>query len=249
MTKSVRFLIPILCLFSFFLIPKVAGQDKEPKESLKVWADNTKHDCAMGTIVETVVHVQNTSKKPVELKVKRGKSGFSKNQECFFRFDGKITAARSDESQNTIILQPNEISSGFMAYFSTGFKKGENSVTYQFINIESKDDFAEIELNYSISDEIPANRLYVNEQISISFMYPNPAIHFGEFEYRMPNSVKSKAKIAIHNVLGKKLGTYDLEPSEASVRIQFKEFDSGVYFYMLILDDETVATKKFVLKK
>ncbi len=249
MTKSVRILFPILCFLGIFLIQKATAQDKKAENSLKVWTENTKLNCAMGTIVETVVHVQNVSKEPVELKVKRGKCKFSKNQECFFRLDGKITAARSNESQNTITLKPNEKSSGFMSYFSTGFKKGECSIAYQFVNTNSKDDFAEIELNYSISDEIPANRLYVNEQISISFMFPNPAINFGEFEYRMPNSGKSEAKIAIHDVLGKKLGTYDLEPSEASVRIPFKEFDSGVYFYMLILDEETVATKKFVLKK
>jgi hypothetical protein len=249
MTKSVRFLIPVLCFLGIFFTQKANSQDKKTESSLKVWTEDAKLNCAMGSIVETVIHVQNTSTEPIELKVKRGKSRVSKNQEAFFRLDGKITAARSNESQNTITLQPNEISSGFMAYFSTGFKKGENSVAYQFINVESKDDLAEIVLSYTISDEIPSNKLYVNEQISISFMYPNPAIHFGEFEYRMPNAVKSKAKIAIHDVLGKKLGTYDLEPSEASVRIPFKKFDSGVYFYMLILDDETVATKKFVLKK
>ncbi|MFT5915717.1 MAG: hypothetical protein ACJAWV_002408 [Flammeovirgaceae bacterium] len=249
MTKSVQFLLPFLCFLGILFTQKAIGQDKKTEKSLRVWTENTKHNCAMGTIVKTVVHVQNISNNPVEFKVKRVKAKLSKNQESFFRLDSKITAARTNESQNTIILQPDDISSGFMAYFSTGFKKGENSLTYQFINTNSKDDFAEIKLNYRVSDKIPANRLYVNEQISISFMYPNPAVHFGEFEYRMPSLVKSKAKIAIHDVLGKKLGTYDLEPSEASVRIPFKNLNSGIYFYMLILDEETVATKKFVLKK
>lgn len=248
MARPLRIVFLFLIAFSVLASQKNFAQQKEQK-SLKIWAEKHNQNCSMGTIAETIVNIQNISDKPVEIKVRRGKSDFSRNQESFFRLDGKTTPARLSESANTIVLQPNEISKKFVAYFSTGFKKGDCNVNYQFFNTLSKDDFAEIDLPYKISDQIPEDKLYVNEQISISFMFPNPAVRFGEFEYRMPNSAKSKVKISIHNVLGKKMGSYDLEPKEFAVRIPFEDFDSGVYFYMLVLDDETVATKKFVLKK
>lgn len=219
-------------------------------QNIKVWIDEPVIRCAMGSLEETVVSFQNVSDQEITILVKRIDAKMGKGQEAFFRFGGKTTASRIDESQNTLTLSPGEVSTEFIACFSTGFKKGQSKVEYRFQNVDNKKDYADLEMLYDVSSEIPADRLYVNEQISVSFMYPNPAVHYGEFEYKMSkSSSKYKARITVHNVLGKQLGAYDLPTNEQSIRIAFRDFKPGVYFYTLVLDDETVATKKFIIKR
>ena len=218
-------------------------------QSLEVWTDKEEILCPLGTLVETIVYVKNTSDEPVTFKVKRTGEKLMRSQETFFRLDGKTIASRINEATNTVTLQPNEKYTGLVAAFSSGFKQGKATVSYTVCNVASKSDKASVSLKYNVSSDAPTDRLYVSEEISISFMYPNPAVQYAEFQYKIPSNIKSLAEVRIHNVLGKPLGSYELDPQENILRVQFKDWEPGVYFYMLVLDDKTVASKKFIVKR
>lgn len=219
-------------------------------QALEVWIDEKDHvACPLGSIVETNVTFRNTSDHPIVLQVKKLKEKLQKNQGAFFKLGHKMTGLRSSQSQNTYTLQPGETSSEFVAYFSTGFHEGGSSVTYRFFNKEKKSEFADLTINYDVSSSVKSNKLFINQQINISFMYPNPATHYGEFAYRLSTENRSKAEIALHNVLGSEVGRFSLPNNENILRINFKDLDAGVYFYTLVLDEKTIVTKKFVVRK
>lgn len=219
-------------------------------QSLEVWTNEKDLiTCPMGSIVETNVSFRNISDHPIVLQVKKLKEKLQKNQGAFFKLGHKMTGLRNSMSQNTYTLQPGETSSEFVAYFSTGFHEGKSEVVYRFFNKEKKSDYEDIVIAYDVSSNIKTNKLFVNHQINISFMYPNPATHYGEFAYKMSIEAASKAEITLHNVLGSEVGRYNLPSNENILRINFKELDAGVYFYTLMLDDQTVITKKFMVRK
>lgn len=219
-------------------------------QNLEVWIDEKETiSCPMGSIVETNVSFRNISDQPVVLQVKKLKEKIQKNQGAFFKLGHKMTGLRNSLSQNTYTLQPGETSSEFVAYFSTGFHEGASEVTYRFFNKERKGDYQDITLKYEVSSTIKTDKLFVNHQINISFMYPNPATHYGEFAYKMPTEASAKAEISLHNILGSEVGRFGLVNNENILRINFKDLDAGVYFYTLVLDDQTIVTKKFVVRK
>lgn len=219
-------------------------------QNLEVWIDDKDIvTCPMGTIVETNVSFRNNSDLPIVLQVKKLKEKLQKNQGAFFKLGHKMTGLRSSISQNTYTIQPGETSSEFVAYFSTGFHEGKSEVTYRFFNKDKKSDYQDLTIKYDVSTTVKTNKLFINHQINISFMYPNPATHYGEFAYKMSRETSSKAEITLHNVLGGEVGRFSLPFNENILRINFKDLDAGVYFYTLVLDDHSVVTKKFVVKK
>ena len=51
------------------------------------------------------------------------------------------------------------------------------------------------------------------------------------------------------HVDGNIVGEYDLNPSETLLRIKTEDLNAGIYFYTLYLDNESVMTRKLIVKK
>lgn len=90
------------------------------------------------------------------------------------------------------------------------------------------------------------DRMYANERITVSNIYPNPANERAEIDYQILGNVKD-AKLTFFNVLGAQVGEYSLDRNERKVRIATSEMNSGMYFYQLSLDGQKIATKKLMV--
>jgi hypothetical protein len=58
-----------------------------------------------------------------------------------------------------------------------------------------------------------------------------------------------KAKVVIHNILGKSLGEYELPNADTKIKIAIDEMPAGVYFYTIYLNNEGVFTRKLIVRK
>jgi hypothetical protein len=58
-----------------------------------------------------------------------------------------------------------------------------------------------------------------------------------------------KAKVVIHNILGKSMNDYELPYAENKVKIQADDLPAGVYFYTVYLNNEGVFTRKLIVRK
>ncbi|WP_461053558.1 T9SS type A sorting domain-containing protein [Spirosoma arcticum] len=91
------------------------------------------------------------------------------------------------------------------------------------------------------------NRLYANERIWVSNVYPNPADDVTEVDYQISGSV-GEAKLALLNVLGVPIAEYGLDRNDRKVRIVTRDYATGYYLYQLSVDGKKVATKRLLVR-
>ena len=87
----------------------------------------------------------------------------------------------------------------------------------------------------------------VEENLSnmLSNAYPNPASNFVNFDVEMQNA--QSASIAIYNMMGQEVVRQDINDSHVSINVS--DLTDGIYFYSLIVNNETVKTNKLVVRK
>lgn len=91
------------------------------------------------------------------------------------------------------------------------------------------------------------DRMYADDRIIVSNIYPNPASEAAEVDYQLLANV-GEVKLILLNVLGSPVAEYDLERGSNKVRINTRDFSTGWYFYQLSLDGKKVATKKLLVR-
>lgn len=92
------------------------------------------------------------------------------------------------------------------------------------------------------------DKLYSSTQIDISNIYPNPAHDVVKFSYTLLDPAL-KAKITIRNVLGSVIAEEELSHETRQLDIQVNEYTAGMYFYTLSINNKSVITKKFLVKR
>jgi hypothetical protein len=91
------------------------------------------------------------------------------------------------------------------------------------------------------------NRLYANERLWVSNVYPNPADDATEVDYQV-NGPVNEAKLILLNVLGAPIAEYSLDRSDRKVRIVTRDLATGYYLYQLSVDGKKVATKRLLVR-
>lgn len=91
------------------------------------------------------------------------------------------------------------------------------------------------------------SRLFANERLWVSNVYPNPADDVTEVDYQISGPV-GEAKLILLNVLGAPVGEYGLDRGDRKVRIVTRDFATGYYLYQLSVDGKKVATKRLLVR-
>ncbi|MDB5239871.1 MAG: hypothetical protein JWP57_496 [Spirosoma sp.] len=91
------------------------------------------------------------------------------------------------------------------------------------------------------------NRLYSNERLWVSNVYPNPSDDVTEVDYQVSGPV-NEAKLILLNVLGAPIAEYNLDRSDRKVRIVTRDLATGYYLYQLSVDGKKVATKRLLVR-
>ena len=79
--------------------------------------------------------------------------------------------------------------------------------------------------------------------------YPNPFNPFTRINYELSSNDYELAEIVIYNVKGQEIWTRKLNTNFNSIVLEGSTFDSGIYYYSLIIDGKFVSTKKMILIK
>ena len=91
------------------------------------------------------------------------------------------------------------------------------------------------------------DRLFSNEKLTVSNIYPNPADDHADIDYVISLQV-GEAKITFYNVLGSEMKEETLEKDQHKVRISTKEWNNGIYLYQLSSDGKSLVTKKLLVR-
>jgi hypothetical protein len=181
------------------------------------------------------------------LKVLRTVYSVDANDQTQFCFGGLCYAHATNLSSLSISVAPGDTidysENGFHAIFDAGVACVTRLVKYRFFNVNNFSDSASVTFRYSCVTGIDDNK---NTMPVISNPSPNPAYGYVSFNYST-NTASEKAKIVIHDMLGKAVKIVDLTEREGSVKINTSDLISGVYFYSYYVDNKTIATKKMII--
>ena len=89
------------------------------------------------------------------------------------------------------------------------------------------------------------NNVEENFSNMLSNAYPNPANNIVNFDVEMQNF--ASASIAIYNMMGQEVIRQDVNDTHVSINVS--DLTDGIYFYSLIVNNETVKTNKLVISK
>lgn len=89
--------------------------------------------------------------------------------------------------------------------------------------------------------------LFVNDKISVSNVYPNPASEYAEIDFTISPGLRD-AKLTFYNVLGSQIQEFTLNKNDRKLRVNTRDMATGLYFYQLSVEGKKVATKKMLVR-
>lgn len=202
----------------------------------------------IGSKISSNFKIRNRSNKNIQLKIKRTDKQISSDQSNYFCWGEDCFDETVDLLPKSIILEPGQTTSKFITVLDAGITEAQSTVTYVFYDKNNPVDAVESEVLFKVMEKKPRTILLKNKNIQISNVYPNPVRDFAAIDYNILNDDK-EIKILVHNVLGGIVGEYELNAIDKSLVIDTQDFNPGVYFYSVFIDNDNAITKKFIIKR
>ena len=200
----------------------------------------------VGEVIQVPLKIKNTSDKPVTLILKRIETQIGSTQKSFFCPDNNCLDQRTD--LYSIRLEPGETLQNFSVGLEAGLTEGFSSVRYQLFNKANPSEVSPLEFNFTVEGKTDKSHIYSSRFITLHDLYPNPVITSARIDYAI-HEVHAKVRIIIHNILGTPLSAYDLMANQNTVKIDADPLNTGIYFYTLYVNNESVMTRKLMVKK
>ncbi len=116
------------------------------------------------------------------------------------------------------------------------------------INARLEDRLSRIEAALALSAApASASAAISAEGISLRQNRPNPFQGVTLIDYTIPSDM-SNAQLIIYDLNGKALSNFDLAPGDGQVRINATDLSSGVYFYAIENNGQSLARQKMIVK-
>ncbi|RAW01035.1 T9SS type A sorting domain-containing protein [Pseudochryseolinea flava] len=206
-------------------------------------------DSYKGLIGETVrvpIRFKNTTDKTIILIVRKVTAQLGSTQKSFFClgndcFDSKI-------EDYIIKVEPGQVQANLQVALEAGLVPGVSTVRYVAFSKSSPNQTLEFDVNFNVEENAEKQNIFISKEITVKDIYPNPVIENAYIDYHL-TSERVKAKIVVHNLLGNTVGEYALPIGENVVRIKVEDVSAGIYFYTLYLNNESVFTRKMMIRK
>lgn len=199
----------------------------------------------IGDIIKAPLVLRNVTEKPITLVVRKLTEQIGSTQKNYYCLGSNCLDQKVEDF--VVRIEPGQAFQGFQIALDGGLVPGASSVKYVAFNKSVPGHVVEFEVNFSVEEKVKEN-LYQSKNIQLHDVYPNPAIDHAFVNYKILND-RIIAKIRVHNLLGNIVSEYDLGATENFVRIRTEDLTSGIYFYTLYIDNESVMTRKLIVRK
>ena len=206
-------------------------------------------DSYKGNIGETIkapIRLKNTSDKSITLVVRKLSSQIGSTQKNYICVDGDCLDQHVEDY--LVKLEPGQGLNTFQIALDAGLVSGESVVRYQVYNRLNPNHTYEFDLNFNVDERPEKESIYTSRFVTLHDVYPNPVVDQAVVDYKIMND-HVKAKLVVHNLLGNVVGEYSLPSVDNFVRVKTDDLVAGIYFYTLYVDDESVMTRKLIVRK
>ncbi len=236
-------LLLILFTWLWLLVPLIteAQQVRVLSEGLEFRGD-------LGSTQRKTVILQNETNqvKTYLLKSLRGNIGSS--QRVKICIGDQCYDPKKDLAKIKLTLEPGELLTDLYLDFEMGIVETRGSFDLSFVNESNLRDLFVVEARYEVDDPAIKVNEFDYKDIILSDVYPNPSVRMAQFDYSFKNK-SVKARISINSFIGNPIADYELDPERNTLPINVSDFNPGIYFYTLFLDNKNIVTKKLVVKK
>jgi hypothetical protein len=235
-TRLLKLTYMLLLLFPIF-----AGA-----QQVHVLSEAVEFSGKIGSSQRKTVLLHNESSQPKTFLLRNIKGSIGSSQKMRICVGEQCFDPKKDLAKVMLKLAPGEIYTDLYLEFELGIAETLGSFDLVFVNSEALKEYFVIEAKYAVSSEPKAD--FSHKDIKLGDIYPNPSNRVAQLDYTLVNP-KSKAKITVTSFIGNPIAEYELDPTRNSLVIHVADFQPGVYFYTLFVDNKNVVTKKLQVKK
>jgi hypothetical protein len=232
--KKWRLIFPFLVV----LAGSVYGQ------GLEIVDKQDSYQAAISETLQIPVRLRNSSDKPQTVIIRKAPSehdGFQKGYFCLGR-------NCMEQAVNEFVrrIEPGEILDLYYT-LETGLVTGAANLRFE-ISTKGVPHIIDHDINVQIEEKREVAFVFQSRDITIHDVYPNPVVDQAFIDYKIHNEAV-KARVVIHNILGRTMNETDLPVYESKIKLQTEELATGIYFYTLYLDNDGVLTRKLIVRK
>lgn len=227
--------------FLLLIFPVFAGA-----QQVRVLSEVVDFSGPIGASQRKTIILQNESNQQKTYILKNIRGNIGSSQKMRICFGDQCFDPKKELAKISIKLSPGEIYTDFYLEFELGIAETRGSFDLFFVNAENIRENFIVEARYEVENVVKAD--FSHKDVKLSEIYPNPSNRIAQLDYELVNP-KAKAKITINSFIGNPIAEYELDPDRSSLVINVSEFQPGVYFYTLIVDNKNVVTKKLQVKK
>jgi hypothetical protein len=208
-----------------------------------------RQDAYLAAVNETLsipLRIKNTTDKAQVYIIRKVYSDMGSSQKGYFCIGKDCLDHGMDEFSKR--LEPGETLDGLAYTLETGMLTGQNSFKFEVFPRGNPSAAVEHNIAVNVGEKGAKSLVFQSKDITIHDVYPNPVSDMAFIDYTIHNEAV-KAKVVIHNILGRTMNETDLPTSENRIKIQAEELTTGIYFYTLYLDNNGVLTRKLIVRK
>jgi len=217
-------------------------------QDVRVLSESLSFDGDIGASQRQTIILQNESEVEKTYFLKNISGDIGSSQEMKICLADACFDAKRDLAKIKLTLAPGEIITDLYLEFSLGIAETREAFDLIFVNTSNIRESFVVQAQYDVAD--PANKIDESDYdaITISDVYPNPSNRVAQLDYKLKKR-ETSAKITINSFIGNPVAEYELDPDRSSLLINVSDFNPGVYFYTLFVDNKNIVTKKLVVKK
>lgn len=224
-----------------FFTPILAGA-----QQVRVLSEVVDFSGEIGSSQRKTVILQNESNQTKTYFLKNVRGGVGSSQKVKVCLNDQCFDSKKELSKISLKLKPGEIFTDLYLEFEMGIAETRGSFDLFFVNVDNIRENFVVEARYEVASGSATD--FTHKDIKLSEIYPNPSNRIAQLDYELVNP-KVKAKITINSFIGNPIAEYQLDPERNSLVISVADFQPGVYFYTLFVDNKNVVTKKLQIKK
>jgi hypothetical protein len=195
-------------------------------------------------IVEARVY--NTGGAAVEVKLRKEEISAVSGSMNTFCFAGNCYGGSTTVSLTSANIPAGGFDSTFSADYYPLSNSGTTIIRYTFFNINNSNDTISFTVRFTGTLGLPTIPGFTLPALSQA--YPNPATDKVSFQYTNPLEGNTLL-LVIRDFTGRTIRETRIPSGEGVAEFYLAEFESGVYFYSLIQNQQVVLTRKLVVKK
>jgi hypothetical protein len=207
-----------------------------------------RQDTYQAVISETIqipIRVRNTTDKAQFYVIRKSSSEMGSSQKGYFCLGRNCLEQGTDEFTKRV--EPGQTVDLYYT-LETGFVTGLASLRFEVFMRGNPQQAVEHNVAVQITEKRETNFVFQSRDITIHDVYPNPVNDQAFIDYSIHNE-SIKAKVVIHNILGRTMNETELPVFETRIRLSAEELTTGIYFYTLYLDNDGVLTGKLIVRK